>query len=221
MANSNIRRQPGLASPLFALLAAVLLSAPAAATSFTVHGYELGERVTLTSGRQVWTAQFDASLDDVRGISFCVDVDKYIRVGSFHVRDVLDPYTASSPPLETPRDFAFAGSVMDNYGYDVGMLTGGAVTRTQAITGVQAAIWDGIYGGGKVQLSSLSPGARSTYDTVMAGTRSGHTERAVIVEMSRRQDQVFSNPIPEPGAALVFALGAVIVRGAANRRRLV
>lgn len=225
MANSHIRRNLGLAA---LLLGAFFLSAPAAATSFTVHGYELGERITLESGRRVWTAQFDVSLDDARGISYCVDLDTYINVGTFDVRHVLDPYTAGSPPFEAPRNFAFAGSVMDDFGFDVDMLTGSLVTRKQAITGVQAAIWDGIYGGGIVRLSSLSAGARSVYDTIMGETlglqqlldgpvRSGNS---VIVEMVGKQDQVFSNPVPEPGAAFAFALGALIVRGAASRRRL-
>ena len=224
MANSLLRRSLGLA----ALLAgALLLSAPAAATSFTVHGWELGERITLESGRRVWTAQFDASLDDERGISFCVDLDTYIHQGTFAVRDVLDPMTAGSPGFERPRDFAFAGSVMDNYGFDVDMLTGSMVTRKHAITGVQAAIWDGIYGGGVVRLSSLSDGARDVYDRIMSSTLGARQQlddpapsgNSVIVEMVGKQDQVFSNPVPEPGAAFAFALGALIVRGAASRRR--
>lgn len=225
MANSLIRRSLGLA----ALIAgAFLLAAPAAATTFTVHGYELGERITLESGRRVWTAQFDASLDDVRGISYCVDLDTYINVGSFDVRDVLDPATSGSPGFERPRDFAFAGAVMDGFGFDVDMLTGATVTRKQAITGVQAAIWDGIYGGGIVALASLTDGARSVYDRIMSETLGARQQldgpapegRSVIVEMVGKQDQVFTNPVPEPGAALAFALGALLVRGAASRRRL-
>ena len=38
------------------LLGALLCAGPAAATTFTVHGWELGEKIDLTDGRRVWTA---------------------------------------------------------------------------------------------------------------------------------------------------------------------
>ncbi len=214
--NSLLRRSLALAA------LALLFSAPGAAASFTVHGYELGERIQLTNNRQVYTALFDVSLDADRGISFCVDLDTYIGVGTYEVRDVGNAQVFVGPSSEAPRDFGWAGLVMDKYGVDVDGLTTPFVTRTQAITGIQAAIWEGIYGGGVVVASSLSGGARNVYDRIVSevqGTPVQGPSSSVIVELAGNQDQVFSNPVPEPGAALVFSIGALILRGATRRRK--
>jgi len=145
------------ANPL-AIGAAIFVSAPALALGFTVHGYDLGERIELTSGRNVWTAELDVSLETVADhvASFCVDLDTQISRADYNVRSVLDAYADPSPADETPRDFAWAGHVMDHYGYDIDRLVTSDVSRDQAITGVQAAIWEGLYGGGIVDADSLS-----------------------------------------------------------------
>lgn len=132
-------------------------------------------------------------------------------------RAVLDAYTSPSPADERARNFAWAGHVMDVFGRDLSVLTGGGITRTHAITAVQAAIWEGIYGGGVVNAASLSTGARSIFDDIMASQIS-LTGHAVIAEMRGHQDQVVSNPVPEPTAAAVFATGMLIVGRAVRRR---
>ncbi len=216
MTNFILRRTLGLA------VLSLLFSAPAAAASFTVHGYELGERIQLTNERQVYTALFDVSLDEDRGISFCVDLDTYIGVGTYEVREVGNASVFVGPGSEAPRNFEWAGLVMDKYGVDIDGLTNPFVTRKQALTGIQAAIWEGIYGGGVVLASSLSGGARSVYDRIVSetqGTQGEGPSGSVIVELAGNQDQVFSNPVPEPSAALVFSIGALIVRGATRRRK--
>lgn len=206
----------------FSLATVSLLAAPALALDFAVHGYDLGERIELTSGRRVWTAEFDVSLDTVADHvnSFCVDLDTYINIAEYEARDVLEASSTASPSDETPRDFAWAGHVMDGYGSNLDRLVTADVSRDQAITGVQAAIWEGLYGGGVVLASSLSEGARTVYDRIMAGpgTVRGVGGRSLVVDLVGAQDQIISNPVPEPSAALVFGLGSVLVGHVIRRR---
>ncbi len=222
-------RNPRLVSSITAALAVLFFTLPALALDFKVHGYDLGERIELTNGRKVYTAEFDVSLDGVADhlASFCVDLDTYLGVGEFSVRDVLDAYNDPSPADEAARDFAWAGHVMDRYGFDVDQLVTTDVSRDQAITGVQAAIWEGLYGLDRVEADSLSNGARAIFDRIMAdytnlmnpdGSWAFGDGPALVVEMVGKQDQVISAPVPEPGAALVFGLGSVIAGSAARRR---
>lgn len=204
---------------LVCLLSAALFSfaAPAAAVSFTVHDYQLGEQIELTNGNHVWTAELDVTLGNKHSTSFCVDLDTHISRSTYQTRGVLDAYTSPSPADERTRNFAWAGYVMDVFGHDLSVLTGGGVTRTQAITGVQAAIWEGIYGGGVVNASSLSSGARSIFDEIM-GSQYFVAGHALIAELRCHQDQVVSNPVPEPAAAMVFGVGLFIVGRGVRRR---
>ena len=69
------------------------------ATSFTVHGYDLGENIALVGGQRVWTAELDVSLEGVADhtTSFCVDLYSSIGPGNFTVANVLDAYSSPSP----------------------------------------------------------------------------------------------------------------------------
>jgi len=196
----------------------LVFTAPAAAVSFTVHDYDLGERIELADGRRVWTAELDVTLGDANGTAFCVDLDTHISVGTYETRGVLDAYTSPSPADERPRDFAWAGRVMDTFGRDLSVLTSGVISRDQAITGIQAAIWEGIYAGETVNVASLSSGARTVFEQIMGSEFIMLDGSAVIVELRGHQDQVFSNPVPEPTAAMVFGIGLLIVGGAVRRR---
>ncbi|HPG26959.1 MAG TPA: hypothetical protein PLW10_15080, partial [Myxococcota bacterium] len=215
-------RRPRLLLALLVVPFALLVAAPALAVSFTVHGYELGERITLTSGRQVYTAQLDVTLESTAShvASYCVDLDTHIGVGTYDARAVLDAFSDASPVGEAPRNLAWAGHVMSQYGHDIDALVGTGLTRQQAITGVQAAIWEGIYGGGVVNASSLSTGARALYRQILASTFDP-TGEALVVDLVRAQDQVIDRitpAVPEPSAALVFAVG-LGVSGAVLRPR--
>lgn len=213
--------RPGLVTLIAVAGSFLFFFAPSAsAASFTVHGYELGERIRLQDGGRVWTAELDVTLDEKKGSSFCVDLMTHIGVGHYTTRSVLNPYTGASPADEHPRDFAWAGYVMDTYGKDLSLLMHGGVSKTQAITGVQAAIWEGIYAGPVVQRESLSDGARSVFDQIMnTAFDPGMMGNALVVELQGNQDQVFSNPVPEPAAAMVFGMGMLIVSQAVRRKR--
>ena len=212
-------RTSRLTSLLVALAATVLGSSAAQATGFTVHGYQLGERIALTNGTRVHTAQFDVSVENLaRHVpSYCVDLYTQIGVGQYDARGVLDADTAVAPAGEQARNFAWAGHVMENFGANVNSLVTTGITRVQAITGVQAAIWQGIYGGNTILRSSLSAGARTIYDRIMRSQFSGDSD-SLVVELRGRQDQVIHHPVPEPSAALVFGFGT-LVAGSLLRRR--
>ncbi len=190
------------------------------ALGFTVYGYDLGENIALVGGQRVWTAELNVGLEGVADhtTSFCVDLYSSIGPGSYTVANVLDAYSSPSPAGETPRNFAWAGHVMENFG-KVDLLVTAGITRDQAITGVQSAIWEGIYGGGKIDRSSLSSGAQQIYDKILATNVTGDGN-AVVVDLRGWQDQVIigSNPVPEPSAALVFGMGTLVAGGFVRRR---
>jgi hypothetical protein len=97
--------------------AAFLTAVPAWSLDFQVHGYDLGERIQLQSGRSVWTAEFDVSIETVADhvSSFCVDLDTYLGVGSYSGATVVDAMTAPAGPSPSgPRDFSWAGHVMSH-----------------------------------------------------------------------------------------------------------
>lgn len=207
---------------IFLVLAAALLGASSSqATGFTVHSYELGERITLTNGTRVQTAMLDVSVENLVSHvpSFCVDVFTPITVGYYDARGVLDADTAVAPTGERARNFAWAGHVMETFGNEIASLVTTGITRSQVITGVQAAIWQGIYGGNMIVRTSLSTGARAIYDRIMR-TQIDGTGDSLIVELRGRQDQVIvgPHPVPEPSAALVFGFGT-LVAGSVLRRR--
>jgi len=224
-------RTSRLISTLFAT-AAFLVAAPsmAMALDFQVHGYDLGERIQLQNGRSVWTAEFDVSLDTVAEhvASFCVDLDTYIGVATYSDATVMDAMSSpDGPSLSGPRDFGWAGHVMTHFGRDLDQFVGGLITRDHAITGVQAAIWEGLYGDldDTIDRGSLSSGAQSVFDQVMGewNSLSWHDAQgvnALIVDLPNNQDQVIAvtNPVPEPSAALVFGLGTAIAGSFVRRR---
>ncbi len=209
-------------SALVLSIACLAFASPSFAVPFTVHSAEFGERITLTGDRDVWTAQLDISLEGgpMHSPSYCVDLATHIDYGTYDARAVLDAHSSPSPADERARDFAWAGHVMDDFGYDIGLLAIGQITRAQAITGVQAAIWEGIYGGNIIVVESLSRGAQEVFRMIMS-SEVGADGPALIVDLVRYQDQVIrgtSAPVPEPSAALVFGVGTLIAGGAVRRR---
>ena len=211
-----------LATAALVFATSLFAASSSLATSFTVHGYDLGENIALVGGQRVWTAELDVSLEGVADhtTSFCVDLYSSIGPGNFTVANVLDAYSSPSPAGETPRNLAWAGHVMENFG-KVDLLVTAGITRDQAITGVQSAIWEGIYGGGKIDRSSLSYGAQQVYDKILATHVTGDGN-AVVVDLRGWQDQVIigAAAVPEPSAALVFGMGTLVAGGFVRRRAL-
>lgn len=209
---------------LLAIAALLLGAAPSFATTFSVLGWTPGESINVTLGgasRTVLTAQFNELLDGVAGTSFCVDLSQHINRGSFTEFVEYDPAAAESMPLadgSPPREFIFAAQIVEAWSSRFGELEATlSVTDVQVITGLQAAVWKAVYGSA-FTLNTLSAGARSVYDYVLRQPYASYGNTTLLYS-GTRQDQLFTPPIPEPSALLVFAAGALLV-GRGLRRRL-
>ncbi|MBK7948981.1 MAG: thioester domain-containing protein [Deltaproteobacteria bacterium] len=204
---------------LFTLGMALLAATPSMATTFTVHSYQLGERIALTDGTRVWTAQLDVTLEGVAShvASFCVDLQTSIAPGTYTVNNVLDAFSSPSPAGEAVRTLAWAGHVIENF--TVASLAVGGITAQQAITGLQAAIWEGIYGGGKIDVTSLSANAQLVFNNILSTQVQGDGP-ALVVDLRGYQDQVIrgGSAVPEPSAALIFGLGSVVAGSLVRRK---
>ncbi len=211
---------------LLAMSALLLFAAPSLATSFTVTGYDLGEAIRVQfngQSRTFWTAQFQEEVDGVVGTSFCADLSQVIGVSTYTSFAAHDPAAAESAAFAagTPqRKFVFAAKIADRWGNDLGWLqTNLGVTETQAITGVQAAIWEAVYGNAFAATSaSMSAGAFQVYEYVL-GSKYSDYGRTLLYYSRTHQDQLFTPPIPEPSAMIVFGAGALLVGRTLMRRR--
>ena len=211
---------------LLAMAALLLFAAPSFATSFTVTGYDLGEAIRVQfngQSRTFWTAHFQEEVDGVVGTSFCADLSQTIGVSTYTSFAAYDPAAAESAAFATgtpQRKFVFAAKIADRWGNDLGWLqTNLGVTETQAITGVQAAIWEAVYGNAFAATSaSMSAGAFQVYQHVL-GSKYSDYGRTLLYYSSTKQDQLFTPPIPEPSAMIVFGAGALLVGRTLMRRR--
>jgi hypothetical protein len=211
---------------LLAIAALLLFAAPSFATSFTVTGYDLGEAIRVQfngQSRTFWTAHFQEKVDGVVGTSFCADLSQTIGKNTYTNFVATDPAAAESASFATgtpQRKFVFAAKIADRWGNDLGWLQANlGVTETQAITGVQAAIWEAVYGNTFTATSaSMSAGAFQVFEYVLGSRYSdyGHTQ---LYYSRTNQDQLFTPPIPEPSALLVFGAGALLVGSTLARRR--
>ena len=211
---------------LLAMAALLLFAAPSFATSFTVTGYDLGEAIRVQfngQSRTFWTAHFQEEVDGVVGTSFCADLSQTIGVSTYTSFAAYDPAAAESAAFATgtpQRKFVFAAKIADRWGNDLGWLqTNLGVTETQAITGVQAAIWEAVYGTAfSATSASMSAGAFQVYQHVL-GSKYSDYGRTLLYYSSTKQDQLFTPPIPEPSAMIVFGAGALLVGRTLMRRR--
>ncbi len=197
-------------------MATVLLGMQAEAASFTVNSYELGYKVKLTldgNTRNVNTALFDVTLKNGAsvqdGYSFCVDLNTHISTGSFDATIIDPPGTAADG-----RDWAAGAAIADRWAHNLDELSG---DRRDAITGVQAAIWQAIYGS-TLTINSMGSGAQGVYDYVTSLDYAG-TGNTIVADMTRKQDQAFTPGTPEPSAALIFGMGALLVSQVGRRRK--
>jgi hypothetical protein len=212
---------------MFAIAALVLLAAPAFAVSFQVTGWDLGETIGVSfngQARQFTTVQFHESVDNVVGTSFCADLSQYIGKATYTSFAAYDPAAAetqsfaSGPPK---RQFVFAATIANKWGNSLDWLEQElGVTHVQAITGVQAAVWEAVYGNAFSATSgSMSAGAFRVFGYVLGFkgyTGYGQTQ---LYYSRTNQDQLFTPPIPEPSALFVFGAGALLVGRSLTRRR--
>jgi hypothetical protein len=205
-----------------ASLAAPVLATPA--TPFEVLGYDLGRNVGIVidgTSRTVATALFYERVDGVTGTSFCTDLLQTISRGTYYDFVAIDPATAESegfaaaPP---PRKFVFAAEISGAWSNNIDALASSlGVLKVDAITGVQVAIWEAVYGD-EFSVSSMTDAAWKVYQHVIHIDYAGYGNTLLFYSPTR-QDQLFTPPVPEPSAMLAFSVGALLVGRALLRRR--
>ncbi|MFI5321479.1 MAG: PEP-CTERM sorting domain-containing protein [Myxococcota bacterium] len=212
---------------LLATAAVLLLAAPSLAATFTVTGWDPGEVINVNfnnQSRSFWTVHFHETVGNVQGTSFCADLSQTISAGSFTNFVAYDPGAAESasfaagPPA---RKFVFAATIADKWGNSLSWLENQlGVTQVQAITGVQAAVWEAVYGNKFTATSgSMSAGAYRVFGYVLGFKGYSGYGGTKLYYSSTRQDQLFTPPVPEPSAMFVFGAGALLVGRALLRRR--
>ncbi len=205
------------------LLPTLLATAsPALATPFTVLGWENGLSVSVNlsgANMSVLAVQFHEDLAGVIGTSFCTELTQHIGTGGPWEFTVYDPTVAETAigGGDPSRSFVWAAQISNAWANGLDALDALAgVTRAEAITGVQLAVWEAVYGDA-FTINAMTAGTQSVYDYVLH-PYSGYGS-TVIVASSVRQDQLFTPPVPEPGAIAVFGLGALLVGEAVRRRQ--
>ena len=213
---------------ILTMAALVLCSAPAFATTvFQVTGWDLGETVRATFNNQVRsipTALFHEVVDGVTGTSFCADLSQFLGVGTYTSFSAFDPAQAETQPFAAgppSRKFVWAAQIVDRWGNNLSVLASQlGVTQVQALTGVQVAVWEAVYGDAFTATSaSMSANAFRVFSHVIGVKYSGYGNTQLYYS-STRQDQLFTPPVPEPSAILAFGVGALLVgRSLLARRR--
>ncbi len=207
--------------------ALLLLAAPSFASTFTVLGWDAGEVINVKFNNQTksfWTVQFHEDVDGVQGTSFCADLSQTIGKAAYSNFVAHDPAAAESqsfaagPPV---RKFVFAATIADKWGNSLSWLESHlGVTRVQAITGVQAAVWEAVYGSSFTATSaSMSKGAFAAYEYVLGFNGYNGYGNTALYYSRTNQDQLFTPPVPEPSAMFVFGAGALLVGRSLLRRR--
>jgi hypothetical protein len=212
---------------VLAIAVLALLSAPAFAVSFQVTGWDLGETVRVAFNGQAHaftTVQFHENVDGVIGTSFCADLSQVIGKTTYTNFTGYDPVNAGAQSFaggKPARQFAFAATIADEWGNGLGWLESElGVTRVQAITGVQAAVWEAVYGDAfSATSSSMSGGAFRVFEYVLGFKAYDGYGSTQLYYSRTNQDQLFTPPVPEPSAMLAFAAGALLVGQTLLRRR--
>ncbi len=212
-----------------------LATADADAASMTVNGWTLGERINVQSAsRTGWvnTAELDVIYDGRGGFSYCVDLAQNIGAGTssgWVTRSAdLDPGVLRAAWLiefARPQFDAILAPDSDAQAW--------GVTRSIAIAGLQAAIWEvladapGSYdlesGGFSIRAGGASTGVLNLARGFLADLESRGLDefetRATWAYHASRQDQLVSAPIPEPSSLALFIVGGGLVSFAAARKR--
>ncbi len=201
----------------FALL---LWAAPSLATTFEVLGWTAGHVVSVTFNgvnRNVLAAQFRENLDGVIGTSFCADLAQVIGKATYTDFVEYDPAAAEGASFANGRKFVLAAQIVDAWSNKLGWLESKlGVTQADAITGIQLAVWEAVYGSA-FAVNFMTLGTQSVYSHVLGANYSSYGS-TVLLYSRNKQDQLFTPPIPEPSAMIVFGAGVLLVGRALARR---
>ena len=208
------------------LAVAMLLFAAAPSFAFQVLGWDSGEVISVQfngASRSYLTTQFRENVNGVLGVSFCTELSQTISTGTFTNFTAYDPAAAEAQPFADgppERSFVRAAEIANRWANSLESLVATlGVSNAQAITGVQSAIWEAVYGGAFTATSaSMTAGAWSVYQHVLGQNYSGYGN-TMLYHSPTRQDQLFTPPVPEPSAIVAFAAGAALVGRSLLRRK--
>lgn len=152
---------------------------------------------------------FDSKLDGVSGVSFCGDLLHTINVPGAYDANPIDLSSLSA-------GYGTAAKIAQRWSFDLGSL---GSNLADGAAGVQLAIWETIYGASFTITSSLGSGTLAAYQTVLGTDYSnagvGDTVFLDVTKSGQAKQDHFFTPdgpaTPEPGAALLFAAGLVVV----------
>ena len=165
--------------------------------------------------KNAYAVGFDASLGGTKGVSFCGDLLHTIGLDQTYAASPIDVGGLAS-------GYATAVKMAQRWSFDLGSLASGLA---DAAAGAQLAIWETIYGNQFTVTSALSAGTLAAYNTVLgtdyAGLGMGNSVFLDVLKgTTKKQGHIFTPngpSTPEPGAALLYSAGLVIVAHALRR----
>ena len=203
--------------------------ASASAASLTVNGYVLGDQVyVLSAARTGWVrpAELDVTIGGTDGFSYCVDLQQTITTGSSSGWTIMDAELNPSM-LRAAWLVEYARPRFD-------LLASGTpgATRATLISALQVSIWEvlgdsaagyDLYDGA-FSVRSDTPAnvmnlARGFLGALGGADLAAFQTSAVWAQHGLRQDQLVSNPIPEPSSIALFAAGIGSVAYVGTRKR--
>lgn len=203
---------------------ALLVAGPALAASYQLEGTIPGTSQAHVVKYEIYGQKgsayavgFDAKLDGVSGVSFCGDLLHTVNVPATYVGTPIDLGTLDA-------GYTVAAKMVQRWSFDLGSLAG---SLADAAAGLQLAVWETIYGTDFSVTSALSAGTQAAYDAVMGTDYSGlGVGDTVFLDVksgsTSKQDHFFTPDAPstpEPGAALLFGAGLVVVARGLRRER--
>jgi hypothetical protein len=179
------------------------------------------------SSHSSYAVGFETTLDGAMGVSFCGDLLHSIGLNGAYSASAFD-YALLAPEYEE------AASIANRWSFDLDSLS---ASSGDATAGVQLAIWETIYGA-DFTVTSATSATLAAMNTVLGGLYPDGAGNTVFLNNTagRRdvQNHFFtpetaggggagSNPVPEPTAALLFAVGLCVIqrrslRGLGQRR---
>ncbi|RIL07172.1 MAG: hypothetical protein DCC71_04145 [Proteobacteria bacterium] len=151
----------------------------------------------------VRTHEFDAILEGIAGISYCIDLQKEVRLG--------DPVAYTEVDLGALLGGAAAAWLLEHHRVDRD-----APDAHALVTALQLSLWEVVYdeewdfGAGRFQVLGSKGGGLERALALLGSVppEIGLGDAGVVALRSPNyQDQIFIPNVPEPGTAILIGLG--------------
>ena len=169
----------------------------------------------LGNNEAAYAVGFDATLNGVKGVSFCGDL--------LHEIGLNQTYTATTQDLGSLNaGYTTAAKMAQAWSFNLASL---GPNLSDAAAGTQLAIWETIYGTNFTITSPLNAGTQAAYNQVLGTDYSqlgvGNTVFLDVKSGATSKQDHFFTPTgpatPEPGAAILFSAGLAIFAGRMRR----